>query len=124
VSAADEAGIASDLGGCYFQDGQLKEAERWLRGAIGLDPTLAEAHYNLINLLLRKERIAEARQQLAIAEQQAPSERYGIFIGRLQTQESYASWNPTWLKIVVALAAVVAIALLVFRAVGTARSTK
>ena len=95
-----------------------------MRGAIGLDPTVVEAHYNLINLLLRKERIDKARQQLALAEKQAPSERYGIFVGRLQTKESDASWNPTWLKVVVGLAAVVVIALLVFRAVGTTKSRK
>ena len=28
VSTADEARVASDLGTCYFQNGQMKEAER------------------------------------------------------------------------------------------------
>ncbi|MEC8993551.1 MAG: tetratricopeptide repeat protein [Candidatus Latescibacterota bacterium] len=123
VSTVEEARVSSNLGGCYFQQGQLKEAERWIRGAISLDPALVEAHYNLINLLLRHDRIVEARQHLAAAQQAAPSERYGIFVGRLQTKDSYASWNPLWLKVVIGVAAIVTIALIVFRAVGTARST-
>ncbi|HJN27979.1 MAG TPA: tetratricopeptide repeat protein, partial [Candidatus Latescibacteria bacterium] len=123
VSTVEEARVSSNLGGCYFHKGQLKEAERWIRGAISLDPALVEAHYNLINLLLRQDRIVEARQHLATAQQAAPSERYGIFVGRLQTKDSYASWNPLWLKVVIGVAAVVTIALIVFRAVGTARST-
>lgn len=124
ISEAAEARVASDLGGCYFQRDELKEAERWLRGAVGLDPTLAEAHYNLINLLLRQDRIDEARQQLAIAQREAPSESYGKIIGRLQTKDSYADWNPVWLKVVIGIASVVVIALLVLRAVGTANSKK
>lgn len=99
LSAADEAKISSDLGGCYFKEGNLKEAEKWFRGAVGLNPAQPEAHYNLINLLLSDDREQEARQQLQVAIAQAPSERYGIFQGRLKTQESYAAWNPLWLKI-------------------------
>ena len=124
ISASEEAGISSNLGSCYFQEGELSEAERWIRGAVALDPTLVEAHYNLINLLLRQELFEEARSYLAKAQRSAPSDRYGIFVGRLQTQDSYASWNPLWLKVVVGIAAVAVIALLVMRAVGTARSTR
>ena len=123
ISAQAEARISSDMGGCYYKAGKLADAEKWFRGAVGLDPSLVEAHYNLINLLLRQDRIVEARQHLATAQQAAPSERYGIFVGRLQTKDSYASWNPLWLKVVIGVAAVVTIALIVFRAVGTARST-
>jgi tetratricopeptide (TPR) repeat protein len=39
-------------------------AERWLRDAVALDPSLPEAHYQLGNLALTKGRIAEAREQL------------------------------------------------------------
>lgn len=104
IEPTAEAGISSDLGGCYYKEGNLPEAEKWFRGAIGLDPSLVEAHYNLINLLLSNDRQAEARQQLRLAAQVAPSGRYGIFEGRLTTQESYAEWNPLWLKIALAVA--------------------
>ncbi len=109
ISRVDEAEISSDLGGCYYKEGNLKEAEKWFRGAVGLDPSLVEAHYNLINLLMSDGRELEARQQMAVAAVAAPSDRYGIFQGRLTTQESYADWNPLWFKIAAgaALAAVV-----------------
>lgn len=117
LTAVDEAQISSDLGVCYFKEGKLKEAEKWFRGAVGLNPAQPEAHYNLINLLLSDERQAEARQQLQVAIEAAPSERYGIFQGRLKTQESYAEWNPLWLKIAVGAALGGAVLLAMLRAV-------
>jgi tetratricopeptide (TPR) repeat protein len=99
VTKQEEAQLTSDIGGCYYQEGDLTKAEQFFRGALGLDPRLVEAHYNLINLLLSQDHRAAARQQMAVAERLAPSSRYGVFQGRLQTQESYASWNPLWLKV-------------------------
>jgi tetratricopeptide (TPR) repeat protein len=104
ISASVEAEISSDLGGCYFKEGNLKEAEKWFRGAVGLDSTLPEGHYNLINLLMSDGREEEARRHIEVAAVSAPSERYAIFEGRLTTQESYAEWNPLWLKIVAGVA--------------------
>ena len=102
IPPSEEARITSDLGSCFHKEGNLAAAEKWFRGAIHLDPGLVEGHYNLINLLLADERPEEARQQMRTAQQLAPSPRYGIFEGRLQTRETYAEWNPTWLKIAVA----------------------
>jgi tetratricopeptide (TPR) repeat protein len=93
ISPGAEAKVSSDLGGCYYQEGNIKEAERWFRGAVGLDPTLVEAHYNLINLLFSSEREPEALRQMAIATELAPSQRYGIFRGRQTTLESKAESN-------------------------------
>ena len=90
ISAQAEARISSDMGGCYYKAGKLADAEKWFRGAVGLDPSLVEAHYNLINLLFSDEREEEAIRQMAIATEAAPSERYGIFRGRQATQESKA----------------------------------
>ena len=110
ISPKAEAKISSDLGTCYFKEGNLREAEKWFRGAVGLDPTLVEAHYNLINLLMSGERVEDARRQIIVAAEAAPSERYGIFEGRLKTQATYSDWNPInrlargsphWLKFVV-----------------------
>ena len=97
VGAGEEAGISNDLGSCFYQEGNTKEAEKWFRFAIGQQPALSEAHYNLINLLIAGERIAEAREAIAVAARQAPSPRYGLFEGRLRSQESHAEWNPDWL---------------------------
>jgi tetratricopeptide (TPR) repeat protein len=118
IAVADEARVSSDLGGCYFKEGNLAEAEKWFRGALGLDPTLVEAHYNLINLLLSDDRVDEARRQMTVAAEVAPSERYGIFRGRLTTQESYASWNPAWLKVAIGAALLGGVAVAVVRSLG------
>ena len=117
IPASDEARISSDLGGCYYKEGNLKEAEKWFRGAVALDPTLPEAHYNLINLLMSDGREEEARKHLVVAAAAAPSERYGIFQGRLTTQESYAEWNPLWFKIAAGVALAGAVLFFVLKAV-------
>lgn len=97
LSAGDEAMISSDLGTCFYQDGRLADAEKWFRFAIRRDPTLSEAHYNLINLLIAADRTDEARAAIAVAARHAPNPRYGLFEGRLRSQESHAEWNPDWL---------------------------
>ena len=101
IPPSQEAKLYSDLGGCYFQEGNLKKAEDWFRAAIQIDSGLVEAHYNLINLMLKEDRTVEAKEALAIASSQAPSSRYGLFEGRLKSQKSMQEWNPTWLWVVV-----------------------
>lgn len=99
ISAADEARISSDLGSCYFQEGNHAEAEKWFRGALGLDDGLVEAHYNLINLLLATDRRDEARQRIKAAAELAPSSQYAVFEGRLKSGDAHDAWNPQWLKV-------------------------
>ena len=59
-----------------------------------------EAHFNLINLLLKEDRRDEAKEVLVTASRLAPSSRYGLFEGRLKSKESWEEWNPLWMKIV------------------------
>ena len=99
ISSAQIAKSYSDLGGCYFQEGNLGKAEQWFRASIQLDPGLVEAHFNLINLLLKAERIDEARRSIEMANLAAPSTRYGLFEGRLKSRESGEEWNPLWMKV-------------------------
>ena len=101
ITSAQTAKTYSDLGGCYFQEGNLSKAEQWFRASIQLDSGLVEAHYNLINLLLKAERIDEAKGALKAAAVAAPSTRYGLFDGRLKSRESREEWNPVWMKVVV-----------------------
>ncbi|MFH1570792.1 MAG: tetratricopeptide repeat protein [Gemmatimonadota bacterium] len=103
ISTEEEARACSDLGVCYFQKGSMKEAEQWFRFAIRRDPSLAEAHYNLINLLVKENRVAEARQAMEVASRQAPSTRYGFFEGRLRSKESHEEWFPAWMQIAAAI---------------------
>jgi tetratricopeptide (TPR) repeat protein len=101
ISVRQEAKAASDLGGCYYQEGRLADAEKWFRFAIARDPGLAEAHYNLVNLLVAADRIDEARQAIAVAERAAPSPRYRVFEGRLRSKESLDDWQPQWLQVTI-----------------------
>lgn len=97
LSEGDEAMIANDLGSCFYTEGRMVEAEKWFRYAIGRQPALVEAHYNLINLLVGAGRVDEARAAIAAAVKQAPSPRYGLFEGRLRSQQSHDEWNPDWM---------------------------
>jgi tetratricopeptide (TPR) repeat protein len=114
ITGHQEAKVSSELGACYFQEGKLLEAEKWFRAAIAHDSGLVEAHYNLINLLLKQDHRDEARQAMAIAERVAPSTRYGLFEGRLRGKQSWDEWNPTWVKVIAgaALLAVLVLPLL------------
>jgi len=103
ISHREEAKVSSDLGGCYFKEDNLPAAEKWFRAAIAFDPALVEAHYNLVNLLLKEDRREEARQELTVAAQLAPSTRYGLFEGRLRGKQNWDEWNPTWVKVLVAV---------------------
>lgn len=81
--AAEYEGLARNgYGSCLYKDGKLSEAEQQFRSATLLYPQLVEAHFNLINLLIRDERWAEAEKAIAVAENLAPSSSYGIFKGR------------------------------------------
>ncbi len=102
ITPHEEAKVSSDLGGCYFKEGNLLESEKWFRAAIAHDSGLVQAHFNLINLLLKQDRRDEARQAMAIAERVAPSTRYGLFEGRLRGKQSWDEWNPAWVKVIAA----------------------
>ncbi|MFC1525263.1 tetratricopeptide repeat protein [Candidatus Latescibacterota bacterium] len=101
ISALQEAKAASDLGGCYYQEGRVTDAEKWFRFAINRDSSLADAHYNLINLLVADGRTDEARQAISTAERLAPSPRYRVFEGRLRSKESHDDWQPMWLQVTI-----------------------
>ena len=100
ITGREEAKVSSDLGGCYFQEGDLPKSEKWFRAAIAHDSGLVEAHYNLINVLLKQDRRDEARLAIAEAERVAPSTRYGLFEGRLRGKQSWDEWNPAWVKVI------------------------
>jgi tetratricopeptide (TPR) repeat protein len=48
IDVGAEAKVSSDMGSCYYKWGDYREAEKWFRGAIRIDPGLSEARYNLI----------------------------------------------------------------------------
>ena len=100
ISHEAEAKVSSDLASCYFQTGHLGDSEKWLRAAIRKYPGLVEAHYNLINLLLKRNRRDEAKVATKQAMELAPSQRYDILTGRLEGKESWDEWNPLWVKVV------------------------
>jgi len=83
-----EALARNGLGACYQRDGKMPEAEKQFGIAIRMDPSLVEAHYNLINLLVKEERDAEAEKAIEAAERLAPSSRYEVLKGRQKAQES------------------------------------
>lgn len=86
--AAEYEGLARNgYGSCLQKDGKLSEAEQQFRSAALLYPQLVEAHFNLINLLVKEERWPEAEKAIAVAEELAPSSHYGIFKGRQKGKE-------------------------------------
>ena len=119
IAGGTEAQLLSDMGGCYFQEGNNRDAEKWFRGAIRKDPGLAEAHYNLINLLMKEDRREEVKAALELAKRVAPDIRYGQIEGRLKGKESGEEWNPTWVKV---LAALLAISVVVYTVYVATRS--
>jgi tetratricopeptide (TPR) repeat protein len=58
------AAAASDLGTCYFYEGNLEQAVRLLQQATSLDPTLAEAYFNLSRSLSEEYRFDESEEAL------------------------------------------------------------
>jgi tetratricopeptide (TPR) repeat protein len=121
IDVGAEAKVSSDMGSCYYKWGDYREAEKWFRGAIRIDPGLSEARYNLINLMLKEERREEVQDALSVAARLAPSDRYGIFEGRLKGRESWID-NPLWVKLLAGLL-LVAFVLYVAYAAAKARAT-
>ena len=118
IDVGTEAKVSSDLGSCYYQwasdagsaaerEKNYRKAEEWFRSAIHKDPGLAEAHFNLINLMLKKDRREEAKAAMEEAARRAPDERYGLFEGRLKGKEGWEQWNPTWVKVIAGILVVV-----------------
>ena len=99
----DEALARNGLGTCYQKTGKAEKAEKEFAAAIQLAPTLVEAHFNLVNLLLAEERLEEAERAKQRAEQWAPSDRYELFEGRIRGRESRATWEPVEVKIAVVI---------------------
>lgn len=101
-----EALARNGLGNCYQMDGKLQEAKKQFGVAIRMHPQLVEAHYNLINLLIKEERWEEARQALISAEEVAPSSKYKIFTGRLKGREGRKGIKAVggWIGVVAILA--------------------
>lgn len=60
----DNATAAADLGTSYFYEGDLEQAERYLRQATGLESDLAEAHFNLSRALSEQYRFDESETAL------------------------------------------------------------
>jgi tetratricopeptide (TPR) repeat protein len=79
-----EAVSSIGVGSCYQKEGKLREAEQWFRSAVRLQPALGEAHFDLINLLLKARRLPEAEEALKVADKQAPNPSYRLLYGRLK----------------------------------------
>ncbi|MCP4202495.1 MAG: tetratricopeptide repeat protein [bacterium] len=58
------AAAASDLGTCYFYEGNLEQAIRFLEQATSFDATLAEAYFNLSRSLSEEYRFDESEEAL------------------------------------------------------------
>lgn len=70
VASNPQSAIANnDLGWAYRQNGNLAEAEKYLRAALKLDATIAAAHSNLSVVLLDKNAVPEAKAEAQAAVQ-------------------------------------------------------
>lgn len=98
-SASDEAMASTAYGSCYHQEGKFKEAEKWLRAAVRLNPGLAEAHVNLINCYLAQDRVQEARKAIADAQHQAPHPIYKKLEARIAGNESWGLASPEAMRV-------------------------
>ncbi len=68
VEANPQSAVANnDLGWAYRQNGNLVEAEKFLRAAVKLDPNMSAAHSNLSVVLLDKNVAAEAKAEAQTA---------------------------------------------------------
>lgn len=97
-SAADEAMASTAYGGCYLKEGKNKDAEKWLRAAVRLNPGLPEAHVNLINCYLAQDRVTEARRAIDDARQQAPHPIYQKLAARITGNEGWGLITPEGLR--------------------------
>ncbi|MCC7264843.1 MAG: tetratricopeptide repeat protein [Candidatus Latescibacteria bacterium] len=114
-SAADEAMASTAYGGCYLKEGKHREAEKWLRAAVRLNPTLPEAHVNLINCYLAQDRVAEARRAITDARLQAPHPIYQKLEARIAGNEGWGLTTPEGLRALGIAAAVGLILVVVMR---------
>ena len=74
------------LGSAYQKLGKETLAQKQFGIAKRLYPSFVEAHYNHINILILRQKFAEARKALNVAVQLAPSDRYEKFKGRLKEE--------------------------------------
>ena len=83
VAANPQSAIANnDLGWAYRQNGNLIEAEKYLRAAIKLDNGMGAAHSNLSVVLLDKGAAGEAKTEAQLATQlDAKSPIYRVVFG-------------------------------------------
>jgi tetratricopeptide (TPR) repeat protein len=61
--------ISVALGSAYFRNGAVADAEREYLAALKVDPTVAEAHFNLAVLYLSTNRADDATRELAVVEE-------------------------------------------------------
>ncbi|MBI2503574.1 MAG: tetratricopeptide repeat protein [Candidatus Latescibacteria bacterium] len=99
-SASDEAMASTAYGSCYLKEGKYKEAEKWMRAAVRLNPGLAEAHVNLINCYLAQERVQDARKAIADAQEQAPHPIYQKLEARIAGNLGWELGTPLGLRVV------------------------
>lgn len=98
-SASDEAMASTAYGSCYHQEGKFKEAEKWLRAAVRLNPGLAEAHVNLVNCYLAQDRVQDARKAITDAKEQAPHPIYKKLEARIAGSEGWGRGIPETMRV-------------------------
>jgi tetratricopeptide (TPR) repeat protein len=67
-AAATPAFVMLSIGSAHFRMGSLPDAEREYRNAVTADPGFGEAHNNLAVVYMLTGRLAEAEQEIALAE--------------------------------------------------------
>jgi tetratricopeptide (TPR) repeat protein len=120
-SAADEAMASTAYGGCFLKEGRFRDAEKWLRAAVRLNPGLPEAHVNLINCYLAQDRVQEARKAIADARQQAPHPIYQKLEARIAGSEGWDLDRPEVLRALGLVLGIGLLALLVPRLLRSRR---
>ncbi len=75
----DNAEAASDLGTCYFYEGNLEQAVRFLQQATSQNSSLAAAHFNLSRALSEQYKFEESERSLRTASA-IDAERVGSWI--------------------------------------------
>ena len=96
-----EALARSNLGSCLQKQGKDEKAEKQFRAAIQLDRSLADAHLNLLNLLVSEERWEEAGKAMEAGKRLAPSPRYGLLEGKIRAGVTREEWEPTEIKVAI-----------------------
>ena len=86
-----EAMARSGLGSAYQQLGKEEKAQKQFEIARRMNPSLVEAHYNYINILIVRGQFQKAEKALGLAEKLAHSDKYGKLKGILKGGESKRS---------------------------------